>query len=568
VSQAADTIWGMRRLTASFVVAPPAGARIRTRLRVDEADARVLQAVGEHLGSLAGADLAARVQSGLPPGGNARAKRTATRDRRRELTAGSSSRWAGTIVRISEDTVARAYDNQLAVQAGLGRAARTIQRRLKVPVGQRHGRVRGYATRAERWAKQQRLQHLQARLAEVQGQLDAARPSVVRGGRGLLNARHNLAAAGLGEQEWRRRWEAARWFLSADGEAGKTWGNETIRVHPDQGWLEVRLPAPLAHLSNTPGRAATYRLSCPVAFSYRQAEWAAQTAGGAVAYTISYDPDRDRWYADAAWRPPARPTPTLTDLQHQRTLGVDLNADHLAGWVITPAGDPLGDPVTIPIDLAGHPASTRHGRLRAAISDLLAVATTHGCASVTIENLDFADARVAGRETLGRGRRGKRLRRVVAGIPTAAFRDLLVGMAANAGVWVVAVDPAYTSRWGGRYWQAPLQQSTKRPVTVSRHHAASVVIGRRGLGHHARRRERCAPGGPEDPPGRATFSAGQPTTAASSEAAGVPKPAQEPGGPGGQRAGPLVVCQTRLPERTTAGDQATQDHSGPPVSAH
>jgi hypothetical protein len=42
------------------------------------------------------------------------------------------------------------------------------------------------------------------------------------------------------------------WFITADGEAGKPWGNETIRVHPDEGWLELKLPAPLAHLGNRP----------------------------------------------------------------------------------------------------------------------------------------------------------------------------------------------------------------------------------------------------------------------------------------------------------------------------
>ena len=56
---------------------------------------------------------------------------------------------------------------------------------------------------------------------------------VVRGGRRLLGNRHNLEAAQLTEQQWRRRWEAERWFLAADGESGKRFGNETIRVTPD-----------------------------------------------------------------------------------------------------------------------------------------------------------------------------------------------------------------------------------------------------------------------------------------------------------------------------------------------
>jgi hypothetical protein len=99
-----------------------------------------------------------------------------------------------------------------------------------------------------------------------------------------------------------------------------------------------------------------------------------------------------------------------------------------------------------------------------------------------VENLNFADARHTGRETLGRGRRGKAFRRTISGIPTRAFRDLLVGMTANSGLWVIAVDPGWTSVWGRRYWQTPLNQAAKKSVTVSGHHAAAVVIGRRGLG--------------------------------------------------------------------------------------
>jgi hypothetical protein len=147
--------------------------------------------------------------------------------------------------------------------------------------------------------------------------------------------------------------------------------------------------------------------------------------------------------------------PSLEELRQHRSLGVDLNADHLAAWVLNPAGNPLGEPHTIPLDLDRQPASTRDGRLRAAVAELLRLAKAHGCRSLTVENLDFADARRTGRETLGRGRRGKAFRRVVAGMPTRQFRDLLVGMAANAGLWIIAADPAWTSVWGGRYWQQP-----------------------------------------------------------------------------------------------------------------
>jgi len=128
----------------------------------------------------------------------------------------------------------------------------------------------------------------------------------------------------------------------------------------------------------------------------------------------------------------------------------------------------------------------RDGRLRAAISQLIALANGHSCKSIMVEDLNFTDIRWAGRETLGHGRRGKSFRRTIAGIPTGRFRDLLVGMATNAGLWVVAVDPAYTSKWGRQHWLAPLRRTS--PATATVHHAAAVVIGRRGLGHNARRR--------------------------------------------------------------------------------
>jgi hypothetical protein len=107
---------------------------------------------------------------------------------------------------------------------------------------------------------------LHARLAGAERQLDAGRVSVCRGGRGLL-----------------------RKFLTVGGEAGKPLGNETIWWNRGQGWLELKLPAPLSHLAN--GRHGRYRLSCPVEFTYRGDEVAAQAATGAVRYDIAFDPE-------------------------------------------------------------------------------------------------------------------------------------------------------------------------------------------------------------------------------------------------------------------------------------
>jgi hypothetical protein len=541
----------MRSIMTPFVVAPPPGARVQTRLRPSQQDAAVLGMVGEYLGELAGSDLARRCAVG--PGADSRA------ERKRALTAQSSSRWAGAITRTSNDQWRRGWRNLLDVRAGLRRAIRVIQLRLAVPVGGRTARTRGYATAAERYAKQQRLQHLQAQLAQVERRIGQGRVSVVRGGRRLAKVRHRLTDARLTEGQWRQCWTAERWFLTADGEADKPFGNETIRVHPEEGWLELKLPAPLAYLANRPhGR---YRLSCPVRFNHRADEWAAQVDAGAVRYDIDFVPDRGRWYLSASWRRPTPPAATVQQAVAGGVLAVDLNAGHLACWQVDPDGNPVGVGVDIPLALEGLSASTRDGRLRTGISRLLDLAHQRHCTAIGIENLNFTDTRQAGRETLGRGRRGKRFRRVVAGIPTRQFRDRLVQMAANRGLAVVAIDPGWTSRWGAAYWQRPLQAKYPRRE-ITRHHAACVVLGRRALGLPARRR----PGMPaphqrmEAAPMRAGAESYRPGCAGVRVRAGHDPPATRPGGP-------IQEHKTGSGDRTQVAVQVAQDRLVPPVSA-
>jgi hypothetical protein len=295
---------GLRPIAGPFVVAPPAGTRVRTRLRVSGVDAAVLGEVGGYLGSLASADLAARCAEGrLDAGQRARSRRV----RKRELTAKSSSRWAGALTRTSEDARQAAHRNLLAERRGLLARISRVEARLGVAAGQRAGRVRGYPTAAGRHAKTLRIQAFRTRLAAVEQQLGTGRVRVCRGGKALLHTRNNLAEAGLTQTQWRMRWAASRLFLTADGEKDKRWGNETIRWNPDQHWLEIRLPAPLARLANRP--CGRYRLSCPAGFPYRGGEVAAQAATGAVRYDITLDPARGRWYLSASWKTP-RPGPS------------------------------------------------------------------------------------------------------------------------------------------------------------------------------------------------------------------------------------------------------------------
>ncbi|MET7656495.1 MULTISPECIES: IS200/IS605 family accessory protein TnpB-related protein [unclassified Streptomyces] len=483
----------LRPVEAPFVTPAPSGVAVRTRLKqLTPDDEKVLRLVGGHLGSLASKDLKTRCRDGLAHSGEMWAVR------KRELTPLSSSRWAGSITKATHDQWALARRCQLAHIQNLETGVRTIEDRLSLPVGQKGTRKApgGYRSRREWHAKSRRLRVLQDRLASVRADREAGIVRIVRGGKRLARARHHLEAARLTESAWRRGWEAERWYCQADGESGKRYGNETIRISPD-GEMSIKLPAPLAYLANAPhGR---YVLACRVAFVHRGEEWADRvTADRAIAYRIHLDTGRERWYLTASWQIPPTPAIPIEAALAHGVIGVDMNADHLAAWHLDTHGNPTGAPRRFFYDLTGT-AHHRDAQIRHALTRLLHWARTCGVKAIAVEDLDFAAEKT--REKHGRR---KRFRRLISGMPTGKLRARLASMADATGIVVIAVDPAYTSRWGAQHWQKPLTSTTRK---TTRHDAAAVAIGRRAQGHPIRRRMAPPPQHRSDAVGHRTVQA-------------------------------------------------------------
>lgn len=464
----------LRPVAAPFVVAGPSGVAVRDRLKhLTPTDAQVLALVGQHLGGLASADLKARCRDGH----DHNADRWAAR--KRSLTGVSSSRWAGAITRASHDQWALSRRCLDAHVRGLEAGIAMLTHRLAQPIGQ-PGTKRspgGYRSRSEWFGKRRRLAALQARHAAAVKDWREGRVRVVRGGRRLANTRHHLDQAGLTEAQWRHRWQQARWFLSAAGETGKRFGNETIRVTGD-GEVSIKLPVPLAHLANTVhGR---YTLTGRVGFAHRGQQWRDRVeADLAVAYRIHHDPDRGRWYLTASWQQPAVQTIPLSAARAEGMVGVDMNADHMAAWLLDVHGNPVGDPRRFSYDLTGT-AEHRDAQIRHAITQLLHWAVRAGVNAIAVEDLDFTGEKT--REKHGR-RRG--FRQLISGMPTGRLKARLLSMAAAVGLVIVAVDPAYTSKWGAEHWQQPMATPRRKPT---RHDGAAIAIARRALGHRIRRR--------------------------------------------------------------------------------
>jgi IS605 OrfB family transposase len=488
-----DQLRPLRAIARPFVADGPSGVSIRDRLKgLTAEDEKVLRAVGEHMGRLASRDLARRCRDGLNHSTDTWA------ERKRELTAASSSRWAGSVTSNTHDQwgLSRRAQHQHLVSLDAG--IRTIRHRLSLSVGEKgsRGKPGGYRSRSEWFHKTRRLAILEERYEHVRAERETGKVSVVRGGRRLLHQRHNLTDAQKTPGQWRAEWEATRWFLTADGESGKRHGNETIRV-TGEGEVSLKLPAPLADLANA--RHGRYVLAARVAFRHRGDEWRDRIeAHRAVSYRIHCDVGRGRWYVDANWTRKDLPVIPLDALRAGGVIGVDTNADHLAAWLLDEHGNPMGAPRRFDYDLNGA-AGRRDAQIRHALTRLLHWARACGVQAIAIEDLDFTDS--ATREKHGRR---KKFRQLISGIPTSKLRARLLSMCAQAGISVIAVDPAYTSMWGAEHWQEPLT-TKRRPVT--RHYAAAVAIGRRSLGHRIRRRTAPPPHHQSDGMGHRTAQA-------------------------------------------------------------
>jgi putative N-acetylmannosamine-6-phosphate epimerase len=53
-------------------------------------------------------------------------------------------------------------------------------------------------------------------------------------------------------------------------------------------------------------------------------------------------------------------------------------------------------------------------------------------------------------------------------MPTGRLRARLTSMTDQSGIAVIAVDPAYTSRWGAQHWQKPLTHHHRKTTVTMR----------------------------------------------------------------------------------------------------
>jgi hypothetical protein len=147
----------IRAIADPFVAPGPSGVAVRDRLKsLTQQDEKVLRLVGAHLGSLASRDLKARCADGLEHSTHTWAAR------KRELTAGSSSRWAGAMTKATHDQWALSRRGQMGHIQNLEAGIKTIRHRLSLPIGEKGSKRApgGYRSENEWFHKTRRLRRL------------------------------------------------------------------------------------------------------------------------------------------------------------------------------------------------------------------------------------------------------------------------------------------------------------------------------------------------------------------------------------------------------------------------
>jgi IS605 OrfB family transposase len=349
--------------------------------------------------------------------------------------------------------------------------AKTILGRLELKLRKATPEELG-SVRNELHQKERRLHQLEGKRKKL-GPREPVR--LCFGSRRLFQAQFHLEENGYASQEeWREAWRSARsrafFVLGSWDETGGCQGCVVTDLGEGRFRLRLRLPPALV-ARNDGGKY----LSLDVGISYGGGPVAAaQTRNEAISYRFLRDEKGWRVFASVS----TQDVPVTTRLR-DGTIGIDLNADHLAVTETDRHGNPI-ESVRIPLVTYGLSHTQERAQIGEAVKALVAFARGKG-KTLVVEALDFSGKRAA-LEGECRGRS-----RMLSGFAYGAIRTHIRARAHDSGIGVVEVDPAYTSVIG--------RHKFARRYGLSGHQGTALTIARRAL-HFTERPNRHDPNAP------------------------------------------------------------------------
>lgn len=326
-------------------------------------------------------------------------------------------------------------------------------------------RIKAVAAKIKRLAKgkvferhnlNRRHQRLVMKLARLQTE---GHPRLCFGSRKLFNAQHHLADNGLvSHAEWQSTWKSKRdsqfFVLGSKDETAGCQGCVMTHLGDDRFAVRLRLD----------GKAKRY-LAFEVQFAYGLEHIKAALAlGQAMSYRFLLD--------DTGWRifvsTKALETKAISEIR-SGCIAVDLNVDHVAVSETDGFGNLL-DHWRIPLatsGLAPTTASSNHAA-QTAIGEVVKQIVGIACRArkpISIEQLDFA------RKKAQLSYASPKTQRMLSAFAYARFAQLIKARSYDAGIDLLVVNPAYSSKIG--------RQKYARRYGLSVHVAAALILARR-----------------------------------------------------------------------------------------
>ena len=146
------------------------------------------------------------------------------------------------------------------------------------------------------------------------------------------------------------------------------------------------------------------------------------------------------------------------------SIGIDLNPGSI-GWAYVDYDGNLKAHGQIPLQME-LPSGKQDAQIVDAILQLVTLATTFSC-PIVCEELDFSTKKEQLRE------RGRKYARMLSGWAYSRFYDLLESILSNRGIYLMKVNPAYTSVIG--------LVKYARQYGLASDEAAAMAIARRGM---------------------------------------------------------------------------------------
>lgn len=318
-----------------------------------------------------------------------------------------------------------------------------------------------------RHQKRRRLAGLEQRLRALRADQATGRMRLCFGSRKLFRQQFSLAASGYASHAaWLQAWRDARasqfFVLGSKDETAGCQGCVAAVQADGTITLRLRVPDALA-------RGGKYLVIPGLRFAYGHDTVVAALGRNLSAHddehaAISWRFVRDR----KGWRVLATVSVAPGECVSLGGIGVvavDLNADQLAVSELDRFGNPVA---SFQAPCATH-GKSRHQRL-AVIGEAVKCVVTYAAERrkpIVVERLDF-EAKKAELE-----QRGARYARMLSSFAYATFHAILRARAADTGVALRTVNPAYTSVIG--------QYKFAARYGLSRHQAAALGIGRRGM---------------------------------------------------------------------------------------